>query len=154
MSATTPPAGSSIFSRIIRGEVPSHRVYEDDRVVAFLDVGPLSRGHMLVVPREEQARLEDLSEESAAALGRVLPRLARALMKATGCTAYNILINNGKDAGQVVLHVHAHIIPKSSDGRGLTKEWRSSKLDPAEGAALANELRGALAGSAAPSTSA
>lgn len=134
----------SIFTRIIRGEIPSHCVYEDAHVVAFLDVGPLSRGHLLVVPREQCAFLHELSDASAAGLGAALPRLARALMRATGCRAYNLLINNGAEAGQVVMHVHAHLIPKFDDGSGLRTDWRAGRLDGADGSALAGALRNAL----------
>ena len=74
----------TIFTRIIRGEIPSHRVYEDAMVFAFLDIAPLAPGHTLVVPKEPAATLDALSEESAAAIGRVLPRIARAVMAATG----------------------------------------------------------------------
>ena len=121
----------SIFSRIIRGEVPCHKVYEDDLVFAFLDVNPLSRGHTLVIPKERKALLHELSDEQAAAIGRVLPRLARAVMKATGASAYNILQNNGPEAHQAVLHVHFHIIPKLGD-RGLGIGWKTTKLDDGE----------------------
>ena len=131
----------SIFTRIIRGEIPSHRVYEDPSVVAFLDVSPLSEGHVLVVPVEEKAMLHELSDESAAALGRALPRVARAVMAATGATAYNVLQNNGEAAHQAVMHVHFHIIPKMADGRGLGIGWHGSKADPAAAALLAAKIR-------------
>ncbi len=77
--------GETIFSKILRGEIPCHKVYEDDHVLAFLDVGPLSRGHTLVIPKEPAATLDALSDESSAAIGRVLPRLCRAVKKVTGC---------------------------------------------------------------------
>src|SRR5512138_131520 len=109
----------TIFSKIIRGEIPCHRVYEDEHVLAFLDVGPLSSGHTLVIPKERKAQLHELSDEQAAAIGRVLPRIARAVMKATGATAYNVLQNNGAAAHQAVFHVHFHIIPKPEGGGGL-----------------------------------
>src|ERR1700712_4742117 len=99
----------TVFSKILRGDIPSHHVYEDEHVFAFLDVNPLSRAHLLVTPREQAATLDQLSAESAAAIGRVLPRLARALMAATGCTAYNVLQNNGAAAHQAVFHVHFHL---------------------------------------------
>jgi len=134
----------SIFTRIIDGEIPSHRVYEDDFVVAFLDVGPLSRGHLLVVPRQEKAHLHELSDDTAAALGRALPRLASALMRATGCRAYNVLVNSGAEAGQVVMHVHVHLIPKHDDGSGLRTQWRGGTLEAQEGAAIAASIRAAL----------
>lgn len=128
----------TIFSRIIRGEVPCHRVYEDAHVLAFLDVAPLSPGHTLVIPKEAKATLGELSDESAAAIGRVLPRLCRAVCAAVGATDYNVLQNNGRGAHQAVMHVHFHIIPKMADGRGLGVEWRAGKLE--EGAALATRI--------------
>lgn len=130
----------TIFTRIIAGEIPCHKVYEDERVFAFLDIGPLSEGHTLVVPKEPAETLDKLSEESAAALGRVLPRLCRAVMKATGCTAYNVLENNGPLAHQAVFHVHFHIIPKLSASDGLGIDWPARKLEPAQGAALAKKI--------------
>jgi histidine triad (HIT) family protein len=136
----------TIFTRIIRGEVPCHRVYEDDRVLAFLDIGPLSRGHTLVIPKEPAETLDKLSDESAAAVGRVLPRLCRAVMKATGATAYNVLQNNGPSAHQAVMHVHFHIIPKfgpgTPGGGGLEIAWSPGRLD--EGKALAAKIAAAL----------
>jgi histidine triad (HIT) family protein len=115
----------TVFAKILRGEIPSHRVYEDEKVLAFLDVGPLSRGHLLVIPKEPAETLDELSDESAAAVGRVLPRLARALMKVTGTKAYNVL-------------------PKPNELEGLGVGWRPSQLDSQAGAALAEELRAAL----------
>jgi histidine triad (HIT) family protein len=101
----------TIFARIIRGEIPCHKVYEDDHVLAFLDIGPLSEGHTLVIPKEPAVTLDQLSDESAAALGRVLPRICRAVLAETGARAYNVLQNNGESAHQVVEHVHFHVIP-------------------------------------------
>ena len=131
----------TIFSRILRGEIPCARVYEDAHVLAFLDIGPLSSGHTLVIPKEEVATLDQLSDEAAAALGRVLPRLCRAVMRATGISAYNVLQNNGSLAHQAVHHVHFHIIPKPSDGEGgLAITWRPGRLDQAEATALAARI--------------
>ncbi len=134
----------TLFTRIIRGEIPCHRVYEDERVFAFLDVGPLSHGHTLVIPKEAAATLDQLSDESAAALGRVLPRLCRAVMKATGATAYNVLQNNGAAAHQAVFHVHFHIIPKVAEG-GLGITWRPGALDAARGRDLAARIAAMVA---------
>jgi histidine triad (HIT) family protein len=134
----------TIFAKIIRGEIPCHRVYEDAHVLAFLDVGPLSRGHTLVIPKEPAATLDVLSDEASAAIGRVLPRLCRAVKSVTGCDAYNVLQNNGPEAHQAVFHVHFHIIPKTDDARGLGIEWPATRLDPSDGAALAAQLRDAL----------
>lgn len=134
----------TIFGKIIRGEIPCHKVYEDDRVLAFLDVFPLSPGHTLVIPKEAVATLDQLSDESAAAIGRVLPRICRAVMQATGTTAYNLLQNNGSSAHQAVFHVHFHIIPKADESHGLGIIWKAGKLDPSQGANLAQRIASAL----------
>jgi histidine triad (HIT) family protein len=136
--------GETVFSKIIRGEIPCTRVYEDEKVLAFLDIFPISHGHTLVIPKEPAATLDALSEESAAALGRVLPRLARAVMHASGAKAYNILQNNGKLAHQAVFHVHFHIIPRHEDGSGLGIVWRTGTLDPSAAQALAVAIRAAI----------
>jgi histidine triad (HIT) family protein len=133
----------TIFDRILRGEIPSYKVYEDEHVFAFLDVNPISKGHTLVVPKESKAYLHELSDDSAAAIGRVLPRLSRAVMKATGATAYNVLQNNGSAAHQAVLHVHFHIIPKLSK-EGLGIGWDPSSLDAETGKELAGAIRDEL----------
>jgi len=135
----------TIFTRIISGEIPCHRIHADEHVFAFLDIAPLSRGHALVVPREEWAMLHELSDESAAALGRALPRVARAVMAATGATSYNILQNNGALAHQAVPHVHFHIIPRFPDGSGLGIRWDARALDASEGAALAARISAEMA---------
>jgi histidine triad (HIT) family protein len=131
----------TIFTKIIQGEIPCHRVFEDDRVLAFLDINPLSPGHTLVVPKEPAGTLDQLSDESAAAVGRVLPRIARAVLDTTGATAYNVLQNNGRSAHQAVAHVHFHIIPKMDDGRGLSIGWTPGDLSKEDGAKLAEEIR-------------
>jgi histidine triad (HIT) family protein len=133
----------TVFSRILSGELPCHKVYEDDQVLAFLDIFPLSRGHTLIIPKEPAETIDQLSDESAAAIGRVLPRIARAVMAATGCTAYNVLQNNGAEAHQAVFHVHFHIIPKT-DTAGLGIGWRPGKLDAAEAQKLAADVVAAL----------
>ncbi|MEE2681151.1 MAG: HIT family protein [Planctomycetota bacterium] len=127
-----PEPTETIFSRIIEGEIPCLKLYEDDQVLSFLDVGPLSRGHLLVIPKEAKANLHELSDESAAAIGRVLPRLCRALLTVTGATAYNVLQNNGSLAHQAVMHVHFHVIPKYEDGSGLGIVWSSGTLEDGE----------------------
>lgn len=134
---------TTIFGRILDGEIPCHRVYEDEHVLAFLDVGPLSEGHTLVIPKERKAHLHELSDEQAAALGRVLPRIARAVMKATGASAYNVLQNNGAAAHQAVFHVHFHVIPRIGE-HGLGVGWKPGKLEGAAGAALAAKIAESL----------
>ncbi len=134
----------TIFSKIIAGEIPCFKVYEDPHVLAFLDINPLSPGHTLVIPKEPRAHVHELSDESAAAIGRALPRICRAILKATGAASYNILQNNGSAAHQVVMHVHFHIIPKFPDGRGLGIGWSAGTLERAAGADLAQKIASAL----------
>jgi len=134
----------TVFDKILAGEIPCHRVYEDEHVLAFLDIGPISPGHTLVIPKERRAFVHELSDDTAAALGRVLPRLCRAVLAATGAEAYNILQNNGSEAHQVVMHVHFHIIPKI-DGRGLGIGWTTSSLGPDEAVELLEKMHSALA---------
>jgi histidine triad (HIT) family protein len=136
----------SIFTRIIRGEIPCHRLLENAHVIAFLDVNPLSPGHALVVPREERVHLHELSEPSAAALGAALPKVAAAVLAETGAKDYNVLQNNGTLAHQAVMHVHFHVIPRFEDGRGLGIDWRASPIDHAAGAALAARIAARLRG--------
>lgn len=135
----------TIFQRIIRGEVPCHRIYENGHVLAFLDIFPLSRGHTLLIPKEPAVTLAELSDESAAAIGRILPGLCRAVIGATGARDYNVLQNNGAPAHQVVRHVHFHIIPKYPDGSGLGIGWKSSALDQTKGFELAAAIAARLA---------
>jgi len=119
----------TIFDKILAGAIPCHKVYEDDRVLSFLDVNPLSLGHTLVIPKERVEHLHELSDESSAAIGRVLPRLCRAVLHATGATSYNVLQNNGASAHQAVMHVHFHIIPRLVDS-GLGVGWVPTRLAP------------------------
>ena len=103
---------ASVFTRIMQGELPGEIVYQDDQVVALLDIAPKSEGHTLVVPRQEVAAFHDLAPETAAALARALQVVTRGVLAATGTPHYNLALNTGAPAGQVVFHVHFHIIPR------------------------------------------
>ncbi len=137
----------TIFSKIIAGVVPCHRIYEDHHVLAFLDISPVSPGHSLVIPKEPARTLDELSDEAASALGRALPRICRAIKRVTGCSAYNVLQNNEAMAHQAVFHVHFHIIPKPDEQRGLGVRWPAGKLG-----AGAEELALAIAAAMTPSS--
>ena len=132
----------TIFTKIIHKETPAHIVYEDELVLAFLDINPLSPGHTLVIPKEAKATLGELSDDSAAAIGRVLPRLCRAIQDATGVQDYNILQNNGSTAHQAVFHVHFHIIPKPNATSGLGIHWPARSIDSA--AQMCNSIKSRL----------
>jgi histidine triad (HIT) family protein len=134
----------TIFDKILAGEVPCHRVYEDEHVLAFLDIFPLAPGHTLVIPKERKAHLHELSEASGAALGSALVKVARAVLAATGATSYNVLQNNGAPAHQAVFHVHFHVIPRVGD-KGLGLTWKPGMLTDAEAATLLPRLHASLA---------
>ncbi len=134
----------SIFTMIIDGEIPCHKVYEDELVIAFLDINPFSTGHTLVVPKEPARTLDELSEESAGAIGAVLPRISKAILKVTGAKEFNVLQNNGPNAFQSVFHVHFHIIPKMEDGSGLSWPFKSSPINHEEASELASSISMAL----------
>ena len=136
----------TIFDKILRGDIPCHKLYEDDLVLAFLDIAPLSFGHALVIPKERARTLDQLSDESSAAIGRVLPRLCRAIKRLSGASAFNVLENNESLAHQAVEHVHFHIIPKPDETSGLGVGWPAGKLDPVKGAEFAASVVKALAG--------
>jgi histidine triad (HIT) family protein len=136
-----------IFCKIVAGQIPCHKLYEDDRVLACLDLGPLSVGHALVIPKHHAVTLDELPSEDAAAIGTVLPRLAKAVSKVTGTEAYNVLQNNGEPAGQVVMHVHFHLIPKptpASPGSGLGIGWPAGTLDQDVAADLVEKITDSL----------
>ena len=103
-----------IFCRIIEGTAPGHVVYEDSLTVAFLDINPISDGHTLIVTRLHEERLENLPPEHAEALFRTLCRLVGPIQRAMGMPATSIGINNGREVGQLVPHVHIHVIPRAA----------------------------------------
>ena len=101
-----------IFCRIIRDELPSYRVYEDENTLAFLDINPAAPGHTLIIPKTHVAQVEDMTGEDTEALFRTLHKLVDPIQRAFNTPASTILVNNGKNANQVVPHVHIHVIPR------------------------------------------
>lgn len=134
----------TVFSRILSGELPCHKVFENEHVLAFLDIAPVAFGHTLVIPKEPARTLDELSEGAAAELGRVLPRLCRAIQQVTGTRAYNLLQNNEALAHQAVFHVHFHIIPKPNEASGLGVGWAPRELGSEAAQRLATELSALL----------
>lgn len=130
-----PPDPSCVFCRIVAGSLPCYKIYEDAEVLAFLDVGPLSSGHSLIVPKAHYARLEDMPPAEVGRCAQVVRQLAPAVLAAAGAADWNFLQNNGATAQQSVGHVHFHIIPRRA-GDGLGYRWPAGKLDPAAAARL------------------
>ncbi|MDH5751611.1 MAG: HIT family protein [Deltaproteobacteria bacterium] len=102
----------SVFSHIIERKLPAEIVYEDDMNIAFLDISPKTEGHTLVVPKRQVSSYQDLSPEEAASLARAMQMVIRGVVQGMETPHYNLTLNNGDVAGQVVFHVHFHIIPR------------------------------------------
>ena len=101
-----------LFCKIIEGELPSYKVYEDEHALAFLDINPVSDGHVLLVPKYHEQFAENLPDEHYEKLFLVLKNLVKPIQDAFNSPASNIIINNGPNAGQIIPHVHVHIIPR------------------------------------------
>lgn len=117
-----------IFCRIVRGEIPCHKIAEDEHTLAFLDIGPLSEGHALVIPKRHAVTLDQLDDDAAGACVRMAKRIGAAVSMSVECEGWNLLQNNGSAAGQVVMHVHFHVIPRIA-GDALGFRWPAGTLD-------------------------
>ena len=106
--------GDCLFCKIIDGAVPAVKVLEDEASLAFMDIGPLAEGHVLLIPKTHAETIDQLSPAESASMLKNLPALAAAVRAATACEGLNILQNNGRVAHQVVMHVHFHLIPRKS----------------------------------------
>ncbi|PAQ14431.1 HIT family protein [Bacillaceae bacterium SAOS 7] len=101
-----------IFCKIIDGEIPSAKVYEDEHVYAFLDISQVTKGHTLIIPKEHKENVFELTSDQAACLFEVVPKIAQAIKKEFQVEGLNILNNNGAVAGQTVFHSHIHLLPR------------------------------------------
>ena len=109
-----------IFCKIIKEEIPCAKVYENDEVLAFLDISPVNKGHVLVLPKKHFENIENLPDEILCEIARTIKKLSKAALKAVGADSFNLGLNNGKNAGQLVQHVHFHIMPRfENDGYKL-----------------------------------
>jgi len=131
-----------LFCKIIAKEIPSEAVYEDDKVVAFLDIKPVNPGHVLVVPKTHRSGLEDASPEALQEVIVVTQRIARALINSGLCESFNLVENNGKIAGQVIPHLHFHVIPRRSDD-GL-RHWPGQEMRPEQAHEIAQQIARSL----------
>ena len=129
-----------IFCKIIAGDIPCHKIYENDDVLVFLDVGPLSDGHTLVIPKAHFSTVDKCSSEILSSIAEKLNKIAAAVVAATECDGYNILCNNGRAAGQVVDHVHFHVIPRKT-GDGIFSQWPAKNYAQGQAEAMAEKIR-------------
>jgi len=140
MSTSDP---NCIFCKIVAGEIPCAKVYESDTIVAFLDIAPVNAGHALVLPKAHHATLLDLPHALGGDLTRALSAVGKAVMDATGAEGLNLMQNNYEAAGQLVHHVHFHLIPRYSDD-GLRLWPQASYEKPEEMAGLAEKIAGLM----------
>ena len=138
-TSQTPADPSCIFCKIVRGDIPCYKLYEDEQVLSFLDVGPLAQGHCLIIPKAHYATIDILPKALASACIAVAPALSRAVVAATGAKGWNLLQNNGSIAGQAVHHVHFHILPRA-EGDQLGFRWPAGTLDADEAGKLIDAI--------------
>jgi histidine triad (HIT) family protein len=132
-----------IFCKIIASQIPCIKIYEDKNILAFLDIGPVSDGHTLVVPKEHCTKVDNSKPEVLLAVAAVLPKITAAVAAATGADGYNVLCNNGRAAGQLVEHLHFHIIPRKT-GDGVFKHWPAFKYPQGKAEKIAETIRAKL----------
>ncbi|MFA7087791.1 MAG: HIT family protein [Patescibacteria group bacterium] len=128
-----------VFCEIIKGNLPCHKVYEDEKFLAFLSIGPVNPGHTLVVPKEHYQYLEEVPEDDLKNLLLICRKIGGLLKLILGNKDYNLTLNNGPDAGQTVPHLHFHVIPRHEGDGHL--EWPSSEYVPGEAEKIAESLR-------------
>ncbi|OAJ43907.1 hypothetical protein BDEG_27221 [Batrachochytrium dendrobatidis JEL423] len=133
-------SASCLFCKIIKGVIPSHKVLENELVYAFLDINPLSKGHVLVIPKYHAQFVHQVPDDTLAAIGPAIKKVALAL----GAENYNVLQNNGRLAHQEVDHVHFHVIPKDEQF-GLGINWPITSLSQPELAKIAEDISGKIA---------
>ncbi len=104
-----------VFCKIVKSEIPSERVYEDEKYMAFLDINPVNLGHTLIIPREHYANFSETPEQTLSQMTGIAKKIAPAIQSAVNAPAFNVMFNNGPEAGQAVFHVHMHIIPRFAD---------------------------------------
>lgn len=131
-----------LFCRIVSGELPSQRVYEDAETLAFLDIKPVNPGHTLVIPKAHSVGIADATDEALAAVMRTVKRIAPGILAAVGSQGYNLGVNQGAVAGQLVMHLHVHVMPRfPTDGHAL---WHGTPRTPEELNAVAEKIRAEL----------
>lgn len=132
-----------IFCRIVSGQAPASRLYEDEHVLAFLDINPVNPGHALIIPKAHHETLLDLPDALMGPLGTACRRVAAALLRATGAGGFNLMMNNYRVAGQLVPHAHFHVVPRHA-GDGL-RHWPGRPTPVPELERVAARLREELA---------
>ena len=129
-----------IFCKIANGDIPAATVYEDEQFRVILDLGPASKGHALILPKNHFADLLDLDEETSREVLLLAARVGAAMKKSLGCAGFNLVQNNGEDAGQTVFHFHMHVIPRYEGGPRMVS-WEPGSPSGEELAGLAESIK-------------
>jgi len=132
-----------IFCEIVRGEIPSSKVFENEKVLAFLDINPVSKGHTLVIPKAHYAGFSEVPAELLTEMGRVLQRIGQAARRQLGSDGFNVLLNNGRAAGQLIDHAHFHLVPRTA-GDGVMAWPKVRPYATGEMEAVRTKLAGAM----------
>jgi len=135
-----------VFCKIIKGEIPSCKIYEDDLILAFLDIAPFNYGHALIIPKDHHHSLTTLPPEYAHAMIDLAPKIAVAQMRELKSEAFNLLLNNGSVAGQEVPHVHLHVIPRSVNDIRLFNPAKKAYESMDQMSELASNIAARLSG--------
>lgn len=129
-----------IFCKIVEGKIPATKIYEDDKVISFLDIMPANKGHCLIVPKNHVQTLVEMHEEDLTATVKAVKKVARALSLSFGNASFNMVMNNGKEAGQIVNHAHIHLIPRFQKDR-LRLKWSHLKYEGEEMNEYADKIK-------------
>jgi len=129
-----------VFCKIAKGEIPSTKLFEDEKVLSFLDIAPAAKGHALVITKQHYKSLLDVPLEELKEMIFAVQKIGAAVVKATEAEGFNVLQSNGKEAGQIIPHVHFHIIPRKK-GDNLDLSWEQGQLDKSELEALAELVK-------------
>lgn len=128
-----------IFCKIIEGKIPCAKIYENDKVIAFLDIAPVNKGHALIMPKQHFERLESLPDDVLCEIAKAIKKISKAILKAVESNSFNLGVNDGKNAGQLVPHFHLHIMPRF-EGDGL-KHWPGKKYEKGEAEEIADKIK-------------
>ncbi|KOP81650.1 HIT family protein [Cytobacillus solani] len=118
-----------IFCKIVNGDIPSSKVFENEHVMAFLDISQITKGHTLIIPKIHNENIYDLSLEAARNIFEVVPQIANAIKEQFNPIGMNVITNTGEQAGQTVFHYHMHLIPRYGSGDGFGAVWKSHQSD-------------------------
>ena len=129
-----------IFCKIVNDEIPSNKVYEDDEILSFMDINPNNKGHCLVITKKHYETIIDIPENELKELILIVQKVSKSVEDATSCHGYNIVMNNKKASGQLVPHVHFHIIPRFENDN-VARDWKTTKYNENEIEEYANAIK-------------